>query len=1149
MMKKFLKFVLPAAVLTFVLSVFFIGCYDNNDEIDVLKKELEVKITTTQLQAEIDALKIALESAKAEALAAKNDAATAKAAADKAAEDAKTAGDDAKTAGDDAAAAKAAADAAKAAADAAKAAGEAAAAQAKLDAIAEAEAKIAAAKTELETMIAAIDTGISQEALDKVAATVTALKAEIFTIIGHRLTSVVRIPTQTLNDEPAILFTNITYIPQVFDATHTAYTEPSLIDGVGNGEVTKDRANVKRFYLDNQETTAKYTVSPKLGIRKADIDDPFLFCDVQTNYTDSRAVDENLPNLGKDMPVKVAGWDLNEATGVLSVKVAKNVPTDININYESEQTGIPTQKYYIASLQVPIAEANRTDAEKSAGIVPVVASGYSRIGEIAIVPMIKQVGANAHNAHTGVYNRKELLNGRNFDGKYVHYHDSASLYKSAMTELIDIKAQWDQPLDLKKYVTVCEFERLRITGNIESFEVGSHNDIDWASYGLAFRFHIARAAYNKGSTNQQEFATIDTPENGILTSKAYTVDGITQTAVGHEPIVRVVLIDTKNGNNIVAQRYIKLQFANNPEGIILPESLLPEHELSENLVSCKNMYQSVGTQAMNVELYRALENYGLSKDQFHSIYKKVEIESLTKDGVEILTSPLTWTTLDDTSYGGAGITVAFADAYAKDAADNSIAQDVIFAMAKDQDDPTMSYNLKWYMTSRAVGKIALTDVNEGNSTYIIKVRFQDPSGINGDVIKTFKQVIHIPTQEFKFQGTYWDKDAPGKIYNVNSHVYDAVRDYQTFNPKYAYGAWTGWNTGKAAYNHIGAELMKGFIDIRTDTYSPTNLAQFITLIRSCAEVRFEFDDTKFSHHPHLAGYNVTNDRQTLWSNTQPPLTDIELRSYSHPGTRNDARNDRLAAVIHNQFGATASENRINLPFNQYDETLGSGVNEAVAQLWLSEINESEGSTAACNLIGKKVPMQLVVEYNEYNKVPVHGFELFIIDPLNVFSVITDDFIDAQANGSYVNVQTGLYCTDWNNYIASRANLPAPSPNPNNLKDGFNQQYWDFYQIRNVIFNTETSKTNLKMVEGVLIPTEGVTNGPLPTTIDIKQVESYNQATGAYVEVSENANYLRYFNDQGTPVNMDYTIFMDAQIRYKWGVKTSKIDIGVKKSID
>lgn len=1084
--------------------------------------------------------------------------------------------------------------------------------------------------------------GIPQEQFDKIVQEVIdqlgIIEPQIGELIGHRLTSLVRIPNMTLNDEPAIIFQNITYVPQVFDPLHIEYTING-VDQVGDnpnpllphrGEVTYDVANAKRLYLANEGTTVKYQVSPKIGVRDIDIDTPYFMGDIQTNYQDVRSVSED--HIGKDSPIKVASWTLDSSTGVLSVKVTKSVPADVNINYEGQHgsagsnPSTSTQKYYIASLRVPIAEANRTEDEKNNGVVPEVASEYSRIAELTVEPMIKQVGTAAHHDHTVNYDRQELLNGQNIDGRYVHYHDSVSLYRSEDNVLVDHKVNWDEDVDLTKYVTVCEFERLVIdnNGNVASRTVGSHEDMDWKSYGLEFRFALASAKYYQGLnlTDQQEFAVI---KNGhILNTQTYSsVPEKNRTAVGREPIVRVELRDTRNNNNLVAQRYIKFQWVDDIE--VTPI----EVTFPQDTVTCKMGDNQVFTQQMNVDFYNKIEHAtgGLTHDEFHARYKKIEILSLTKDEVEILNVAPSWIAptlltkreLDDTYLAGSfpyGITVAEAEDYAKvnnlggNNHEDQNAEDVILAFCRDQNQSNMTYNLKWFMSQHAVGPI---DKVKKKSDYVMKVKFVDQLG-SSDLEVTFKQTIIIPSQIFNHVGTFWmGEDAKGGygVFKVNPIVYDTPSDGAAPlpipaagvpNPPMTATSWTNPLYTGSDYSHIQADLVNGW-RYRKGTSSeawtkgssewvngtdvrPANLAEFIRYIRSCAEVKFVFDESRFAQYSGqidsdglqkanlstyetegMGAYNgvvlrkkgslvLPNMTQTYYNGQT--VTQAGGQDETPRDNYDYIQHDDIAATISNVFGASRDENNGNSSMfgtdqNNYlnwqkEEELGmgdygnptkpGGVANGVVRL--HETNNLNGTPSAREMIGKKVPVNLEVTYNMYNVIPEQVFEVFFIDPLKVNNQIEGQFIDATVNGSYIDAQKGLSFTDWQGYEVGRY---EPAVGEANEKKQYPWDLWVYYAVSDVKFDVNNISSSLRWQGSNLIHDPNVNNGPVPSDVSIKQVQAPLDANGdpiksQHVVVSSNPTHLAYFNDSGTPVNATYFLYVPIEVTYKWGVMTS-----------
>lgn len=1029
--------------LSLVAGASFVGCKDYDDDIKNLQSQIDGKVTPEQLQEKISAMESSLSEAKSEAAAAKSSAEAAKAAA----EDAKTKAE----AANDAAAA-AAADAAAAKADV-----ELAASEAKKAAVEAAEAKVEAMKPEVQKMVDdALAGKVNQADLEALATKVSDLEAEISAIIGHRLTSIAFIPETNINGIPAIKFYSLSYVPQAFNAGHTENQETTI----GSGSAVT---------VSTKETTVSYRLNPRMGVRPQDITLPSFDCIVSTNeISTTRGV--NSAVAGVNSPIApVADQALTIVNGVLQLKVTKTVTDNINREWLIDQPNV--EKFYMASLNVPIAQTSWTKEETAAN-APTVHSEYVRIAESTVTPMLKQFGSLAVAGHD--------LNAVDANGKYIHYHDSTTLYKTGVDQLIDHKVKWNATIDLKKLVDVCTKEN-------------DHASLaNYKAYGLTYRFALATKAYMQGSNNtdQQQFALIDSPMNGKLTSKTYTIGGVAQTAVGREPIVRAMLVDTVN-NKLVAQRYIKLQFVKD----VTPSIDLPVYAFENDTVTCHNLVNVFGTQQMNELIYRQIGENGMTKKDFHEVYKTMEILSLTKDGVDILKAPLTWTT---------------------DAAQIAT-NDIAFVLVPDALDNT-SYNLNWYMTPKAVGKI----VPARNAVYVIKVAHKDPTGLNGDVTKTYKLVVDVPNQAFKYQGTYWQTGAAGKIFNVNPIVYNTQADGTLQNPTNADHATHTLND----YSHIEADLVNGYLYGATSE-KPANLAQFIAYIRECADVRVEFDSDKFANYAHLAGYVVNSTKDELWKTAVGTIN--PKADYS--------QDDNSAATIANAFGATALENQKNLPWN-FNETLGSTTDEATSVIRLSETADKlNGTPAAKALVGKKVPVRLVVEYNSYNVDPVQEFEVFFINPLTVDAKIGDRVQDAVIDGSYVDVEKGLTFTDWNNYAVAKKDIVGGTG-----KQGYAHTLWHYYNVQNVVFDVKNVTTNLAWENNVYVPKDGVMDGKLPTGRSLKQVTN----PGAnYVEVTENPTHLGYFNNDGTPVNLDYKMFMTVKVTYKWGeLAKPNLELGV-----
>ena len=318
------------------------------------------------------------------------------------------------------------------------------------------------------------------------------------------------------------------------------------------------------------------------------------------------------------------------------------------------------------------------------------------------------------------------------------------------------------------------------------------------------------------------------------------------------------------------------------------------------------------------------------------------------------------------------------------------------------------------------------------------------------------------------------------------------------------------------------------------------MAQFIKYIRNCADVRFVFDQSRFNKYDYLAGYNVSADGISLWKGAAP--TSWEQFDYIQT-------DKTLAATIQNVMGATAETNKDSkfLPWN-FDETLGSTNDECTSTIRLHEIDKLNGTPAAQALVGKSVPVNLVVEYNSYNVIPVQEFEVFFIDPLSIDGAIKGNFVDAEIDGSFLNVADGFNFTDWNgNKVAAQ-----------DIKDVKNGEYahelYDYYGVHNVKFLTDKVTTSLSYdaATNTYKHTEGVKDGKLPTNASLKQMKA-TEANGVVdkanaEKVDKDPTHLAYFNNNGTPVNVDYKMYISVEVAHKWGVlKKEALEVNVAKA--
>ena len=1106
MNKKFLSAILFGALMVTSTGT-FVSCKDYDDDIENLQSQIDKKASIEELNAKVasveSSLGAALSTAQATAEAAK-----------KAAEEAKAAGNEALAAAKDA---------------------EAKAAEAKTAAIKAAQDEVAALKAEL---MEALDA--SKEEMKKLAEDVEALVNETVALIGHRLSSIALIPTQHINGIAAITVNTLMYTPQTYVALKEHAADPSnhqgrpVLDHIGvEGAVAR--------YISSNNNVAKFHLNPSLGVRPQDILLPSFDCITSTNLTRS-AEEELVAGLNNPiMAVPLAeGEELDIKDGILTLKIQKSKEALNEFigtkGYAHGQGGM--EEFYMASLKVPVAEANWTDAEKEAfekgeitGVY--VNSEYNRIEEIVRIPYLVNSKTDFSKTITADF-ADEIQNDGTADF-YVHYHDSVCLYESANNKLVDVKVAYNKPLDLKELVKVCAIDA-EVENGDETADASSHSqhiDLkDYASYGLAFRFELAKEKYFQGvrETDEQEFAKINNSVDGIMTSKVYSVggNGDSRAAIGREPIVRVSLIDTNNDNALVAQRYIKVRWTDAQ----VEDQEIPGHDFSKQYVTCKAMFQQLLTKEMNEKIYHMVKmttdgsttTNSISKENFHKIYKNIEILSLMKDGVDLLKDEeLALVVSTNPADFNEGATKQVTEG------DETMNGDVVFAFLPEEeaDETNMSWNLVWSMSPKAVG--TLKDLKA--SEFEITVKYVDPDGVHGAVKQTFKQVIEIPTQEFAYQATYW-KDGIGEgVFNVNPIVYNTNNDGTVGTAAHSE------ECKLTDYSHIEADLVNGYIYKATNK-KPANLDEYIQYIRGCADVKFIFDAERFADYEHLEGYTVNNASTVLYKGT-PFALDWVLGEGQNENNITVGENktpayiqkEGVAASITTLMGADKAINTDKKDYAwEYNETLGNDKNECMSIIRLHELDDLNATDAAKALVGKKVPVNLIVKYNEYNVVTEQKFEVFFINPLEIDGDVNDSFTDAVINGDFLSVAENFTFTDWNKYTVAKA-VAADATE----KGKYAHDLYDYYAVKNVVFATDDVKTSLTLVGNSYEHKEGVTDGELPAKASLKQMnwdETKAKSTAEVVEA--NPSHLAYFNYEGTPVNVNYQLFVDVKVEYKWG---------------
>lgn len=499
----------------------------------------------------------------------------------------------------------------------------------------DAKANIASLTTRVEAAEKSI------EALEKLSQAINdSLPAGVNTIAGviaQRLTSVTLIPDLYVGGIPTIAFES------------AKYNSLQLVDG--EWKVT---ANSKVYAIHNGETTAQYRLNPgNVGAEDVVMDELGFVSKIAVSRADEAI---------NDVVAYVPGSGKVDANGILTVNLTKPVSNSGSLNFNDN-------RIYTVSLRVPIAKKHLFTNEGAAFVY----SEYTRVEE--------------------TYSQPELFaTPKVLEAAGSHFADSTTIYNSTVGQMVGYKLCYKDQLDLNELVQGCAFVADR-----DPNAAGTHTPMTLEklkSYGFDVVFSVAKGVYKPNTqdqTNQQAFAKL----NGTtLTPIVPTGAGDNQASIGKEPIIHILLVDTKN-NTVVDSRYVKIQYTKE-KMTPLPFTVAT---FNENL-SCKDSY--VFTVTWQQMMDNALSKYptnGISKHDFLAIYGKHASEKVvTVDGVKNTTLV------------------------------NNIT-DYVELGDNDQATPVMSFTL----TNAEIGALAQTKTK----AYVVTLTYTDPKGLNPDVVITF----------------------------------------------------------------------------------------------------------------------------------------------------------------------------------------------------------------------------------------------------------------------------------------------------------------------------------------------------------------------------------------------------------------------------
>ncbi len=359
-------------------------------------------------------------------------------------------------------------------------------------------------------------------------------------------------------------------------------------------------------------TSAKYTelgvTNPKTYI----VSDGKNQVEYRLNPAGIKGTDIELNNLS--FVTRTATSRATEEAAVIKVATASvdnGVLTVMANKANTNSLNLSGNKIYTVALRVPLAADVLAKDETNAAVY----SEYSRLEEAYFKPMLHS------NTRTKV--------GQSVPSSLEFFTDKAAIYAATFdpespASLIAVRMAYDSTLDLDE--VVAGWGVYEDTSR-DPFLM-THEDL--AGYGFDITYEVAPDAYvskDVDKADQQKYAKIN---GSILTP--VTPTGVTgnKAIIGKQPIIKATLVDVNNGNKIVAIKYFKVYF----KALEIPDQTFTVETDNINVSCADEITVNVNWTDFTANILEKFYNgegepLGISKEDFFKIYGEKIVTSIS----------------------------------------------------------------------------------------------------------------------------------------------------------------------------------------------------------------------------------------------------------------------------------------------------------------------------------------------------------------------------------------------------------------------------------------------------------------------------------------------------------------------------------------
>jgi septal ring factor EnvC (AmiA/AmiB activator) len=968
--------------------------------------------------------------------------------------------------------------------------------------------------------------------------------------VSKSLKSISLVPQLFIGGIEAIEFTSLQYTPMLGGTS-----------GLGRGTHNQYVAKANPVRVDDGTAEAYYRLNPSI-VDRASLDEDNIEFLAATAETRAATVKSPVEFNG------ISEWNYQGKKGLIKVNLKKADWFVNDAKLKGDLNTPPSGDIYIVALKVPRKETTVAGQKVDAADI---VSENSRLVEKIRTPRIAKL------PWKGRDNEVEMLDWKDGNGAHAakgynthHFTDSVTMYQQDVDakELVYAEVAYNKTFDVAAIVTACDIETpldaatcAGIDDNTAAGYVAKHTKNDHQitvdqlkKYGLEFRFAIPTKEYKMDvdhSTDQQKFAKVD-PITGIVTATVPQLDGTSivdnRACVGKEPIIRIELIDTKNGN-IVDQRYMKIKWI---EEVKKPVHI-GDYETSSVLKPC-DLNGEVGVKWLwfidKAYANGVKEINGMSQKTFAAVYM----------------DPAHLPTVGAVTYTGTHLSLL--------SAAQTPGKPVVKQTTNEQGDALIA---TWSMMPAEIANIYPSE----SKTFTAKITFHSilPTEYP-DLSMNFKWTITLPTlpQINGYYDNYWfDKYAEHYVLPVqyNTAQYNLIKNGKIV-PGKTYGI-DAPAVGMQLYNKANNTVEAGtdycvFYNSITNPFSyelKKDVPQFIVknLLGECSTWDMQFT---WTGPDAIKGNGVWDASTNKWSkvgaadptyqqfagyrpasNTNSPaLSKINWKTAGAYKLETNAGKQALQLEWWGQkqdFHATGEYDQSDDAHVAWDNVNsawgGKKYNYAVLyadhhnpanQALLNKITPKEIGVAPEYSHTKGIQMGIWGTLNDWNIIPVKNYKFYLVEPLAINANLKGAFEEGYASGTCVRCDDAFEMTDFRGYEVKNT---APAANAGEFVK-YRQALWKYYEVEDPEWNLADVKYGLK-VNGNEIKSDDTNK---MTAAQISILTNGNIRLSVEKKTWNGVDYLVFKNNGGSNVEEEVWIYIPVKAKYGFGEVTKEAKV-------